>query len=171
MAEILVLRVVHVLGGLFWVGTALFNSFFLMPALTAAGPAAGAVMGGLQRRHLFTVLPAVALLTILAGLRLLWITSGGFAPGYFATGRGATFAASGGAAIVAFVLGMSAARPAAVRLGKVRQALAHAEGASARADLEREIRRLERRTVTLGWLLNVLLIVAALGMAIGRYIV
>ena len=52
-AEMLILRVVHVLGGIFWVGSALFMAFMLMPALASAGPAAGAVMGAMQRRRLF----------------------------------------------------------------------------------------------------------------------
>ena len=40
IAEILVLRLVHVLGGMFWVGSGLFSTFFLLPALAGAGPAA-----------------------------------------------------------------------------------------------------------------------------------
>lgn len=171
MAEILVLRVIHVVGGMFWVGGMFFNSFFLMPAMVQAGPAAGPVMGGLQRRKLFVVLPIVALLTILAGLRLLWITSGGFSPDYFATPRGATFAASGGAAIVAFILGVSVSRPAASRMGTLRQAMASTQDAQARAGMEAEMAGLQRRMQRMNSLLNLLLLFAAVGMAVGRYVV
>ena len=69
--ELVVLRLVHILGGIFWLGSGLFTTFFLIPALGRAGPAAaGPVMGALQQRRLFTVLPVVALLTILSGVRL-----------------------------------------------------------------------------------------------------
>lgn len=64
--EILVLRLVHVLGGVFWLGSGLFTAFFLMPALATAGPAAGPLMGALQRRKLFTVLPIVDLASAVA---------------------------------------------------------------------------------------------------------
>ena len=65
-AEMLVLRVVHVLGGVFWVGAMMYNAFFLMPALSQAGPAAGPVMAGMQQRKLFMWLPIVAVATMLA---------------------------------------------------------------------------------------------------------
>ena len=38
MAELIVLRLIHVLGGIFWIGTMLYNTFFLVPVFTAAGP-------------------------------------------------------------------------------------------------------------------------------------
>ena len=97
-AELIVLRLVHVLGGVFWAGSAIFSWLFLAPALAGVGPAAGQVMGALQRRGLFTALPVVALLTIGSGLRLMWIGSGGFGAAYFASGPGLTFALAGAAA-------------------------------------------------------------------------
>ena len=93
--ELLVLRLVHIVGGMIWVGTGVFNSFFLMPTLAQAGPAAGQVIAGLQKRRLFTFLPVVALLTILSGVRLMQITSAGFSPAWFASTPGRTYAAAG----------------------------------------------------------------------------
>jgi uncharacterized membrane protein len=170
MAEMIVLRIVHVLGGLFWVGTTLFNSLYLFPAMAEAGPAAGAIMGSLQRRRLFMVMPVVALLTILAGLRLMWITSAGFSSAYFASGRGATFGWSGAAAIVAFLIGMFFGRPAGMRMGQVQQAMAKVNDDDARAELRAELQALQRRSTMIGKLVNTLLILAAAGMAAGRYI-
>lgn len=170
MAEIIVLRLIHVLGGIFWVGSALFNSFYVFPALAVAGPAAGAIMGSMQRRRLFVVLPVVALLTILSGLRLMALTSGGFAAAYFSTGRGVTFAASGSAAIVAFLLGVFVGRPTGVRLARLRQSAAATQDPESRARLSAEADVLQRRSVVLGYVLNTLLILAAAGMAAGRYV-
>src|SRR5688500_5509174 len=68
-AELIVLRLIHIVGGVFWVGSALFTAFFLMPTLMQAGPsAAGPVMGGLQQRKLMVWLPVVAVLVMLSGL-------------------------------------------------------------------------------------------------------
>ena len=73
-AELIFLRLVHILGATFWLGSGLFTTFFLVPALGQVGPAgAGPVMGALKQRGLFTVLPVMALLTILSGARLLHI--------------------------------------------------------------------------------------------------
>ena len=122
-AEILVLRLIHILSGIAWVGSGIFTSFFLVPALSSSPAVMGQVMAALQRRRMFIILPTVATLTILSGLRLLWIASGGFAPSYFATGTGRTFALSGLAAIVAYVLAFGVARPLAVRMGAIAERL------------------------------------------------
>lgn len=169
-AELLVLRFVHVLGGIFWVGAATFNTFFLLPALATAGPVAGQVMGALQRRRLFTVLPAVAVLTILSGVRLLQITSSGFSAGYFATRSGAAFASSGALAILAFGLGMLLVRPAGVRAGALGQQLAAMPAGPDRDALERTIASLRRRTALGSTVAQVFLTLGAAGMAVARYL-
>ena len=160
MAEIIVLRIVHILGGIFWVGSGLFTTFFLGPALATAGPAAGQVMQGLQARRLFTVLPIVAILTMLSGLRLMWITSGGFDHAYFETTRGMTFSSAGGLAIIAFFVSLLMVRPAAARMGAI-------AGTGASQD---EMARLRRRISVGSVIAVVLLILAATGMAAARYL-
>ena len=170
MVEIIVLRLVHVLGGLFWVGSGLFSALYLMPSMAEAGPAAGAVMAGLQRRRLFVVLPIVALLTILSGVRLMWIMSGGFAPAYFTSGRGATFAAAAAAAIVAFLLGITFVRPIGVRMGAVGEALRQASDGEEKARLTSEMSRLQQRAAVMNRINGILLILAAAGMAVGRFV-
>jgi hypothetical protein len=167
--EILLLRIVHVLGGIFWVGSALFTSFFLIPALASAGPAAGAVMGGLQRRRLFTVLPVVAVLTMLSGVRLMQITSAGFSPEYFASPSGRMFAWGGLFAIVGFAFGMLVNRPLAARLGRL-GVLPPPAGPEELASRNAERERLQRRAATAGAVNIVILLAAALAMATARYL-
>src|SRR5512132_1308460 len=169
-AEILVLRLIHVLSGILWLGSGIFTSFFLVPALTSSPAAMGAVMTGLQRRRLFLILPTVAILTILSGLRLLWITSAGFAPGYFATGTGITFAISAVAAIIAFLLSVVVSRPSAVRAGAIAASLAESPATVERERLTAELDRLRRRGAVATALGVGLGIVAASGMAIARYV-
>ena len=101
-------------------------------------------MAGLQRRRLFTVLPIVAVLTILSGLRLMWIMSRGFSAAYFSTPAGLTFAVAGTAGIVAFLIAMFVTRPAAIRMGELGGAMA-AASPDQRGALMNELTALRRR--------------------------
>lgn len=170
MAEIIVLRLVHVLGGIFWVGTAVFTALFLMPALADAGPAAGAVGAGLQRRRLMVVMPVIALLTILSGARLMWMTSGGLASEYLATGRGLTFAIGAVAALLAFLLGIFVGRPLGMRMAALGGALQAASDDATRGRLAGEMAALQPRSRAVNAANVVLLLTAAIAMAIGRYV-
>lgn len=171
MTELIVLRLIHVLGGVFWVGAALFNFMFLMPAMAAAGPAAGPILATLRARRLFVILPTIALLTILSGLRLMQITSGGFAASYFETGYGRTFAVSAAAAILAFLLGITLAMPAQRRMAILGPTIASAPDDAARAAAQHEMVRLQARMGIVGKVVTALLVLAAAGMAIARYVV
>ena len=169
IGELVVLRLVHILGGLFWAGAGIFSAVFLAPALAKAGPAGGQVMAGLQERRLFTVMPAVALLTILSGLRLMWILSDDFAAAYFATRTGQVLAVSGGLALIAFLVSFFLIRPIGSRAGALRARLA-AESEESRVRLSAELDRLQRRANAGGFLNTVLLVLAAAGMAVARYL-
>jgi uncharacterized membrane protein len=169
-AELLVLRLVHIFGGIFWVGSLAFTTFFLIPALGASPAVAGQVMAGLQKRRLFPILPIVALLTIASGLRLLMIASAGFSGAYFATATGRTFGASGVAATIAFLLSVLVSRPGFVRVGRLGASLATAADENARQRIASEMQRLSRRVAIANASVVVLLLFAAAGMAIARYV-
>lgn len=166
--EVIILRLIHVLGGIMWVGGGAFNALFLLPAMASAGPAAGPVMAGLQRRRMMTVLPIIALLTILSGLRLLMI-NGSMAPAYFQSRQGMTFSLSGGIAIVGFVVGLTLVRPAMVKAAQLAAAQATAPE-SERASMGAEIGRLRRRGAIGNTLVAYAVFLAAAGMAVARYL-
>lgn len=169
MAEMLVLRLVHILGGIFWVGAMLYNAFFLMPAMVQAGPAAGPVMAGLQQRKLFTWLPVVAILTMLAGIRLMMIGAEGFGAAYFETSMGRTYLGGGILAILGFVVGLTVARPAMMRAGELSQAMASAD-ASRQAAMQAELATLRKRGAMASTVVTWMLIAAAAAMAVARYV-
>lgn len=102
--ELLVLRIIHVVGAILWGGTAMFVAFFLMPAMGMAGPAGAPVMGALVKRRLFVIVPTVAVITMLAGLRLLWLASDGSGAAYFSSRPGMTYATGTVVSIVAFTI-------------------------------------------------------------------
>ncbi|HEV2017632.1 MAG TPA: hypothetical protein VGQ98_04905 [Gemmatimonadaceae bacterium] len=169
-AELLVLRLIHILSGIAWLGSGLFTSFFLIPALSSSPAVMGEVLAGLQRRRQFLVLQIVAALTILSGLRLLWIDSAGYAASYFASGTGRTFAISAGAAIIAAVLSFGVARPAVVRAGAIAASLAASADAGERERLAEQLDRLRRRGTIASVLAVGFGLLAASGMAIARYV-
>lgn len=170
MPEIIVLRLIHVLGGVFWVGGALLNFLFVVPAITAAGPAAaGPIMAGFKQRRVHIVMPTVALLTLLSGLRLMMIQSGGFDAAYFSTGLGMAFATGGVLATLAFLIGVSVAMPAQKRMGALGPTLATGDE-SARAAAQAEMARLQGRLRTVGPIVTVLLVLSAVAMAVARYV-
>jgi uncharacterized membrane protein len=167
--ELLVLRLVHILGGMIWVGTGNFNTFFLLPALAQAGPAAGQVFAGLQRRRVFTFLPVVAVLTILSGVRLMQITSANFSPAWFNSAPGRTYAWSGVLAIVGFVVGIVLGRPAALRAARLGATVAATTDPTERATLAAKLET-ARRMGSIASLLSVgLVVLAAAGMSVARY--
>src|SRR2546426_5738174 len=169
-AEILVLRLVHIVSGIAWVGSGIFTSFFLVPALSSSPAVMGQVMASLQRRRMFIILPTVATLTILSGLRLLWIASAGFESSYFATGTGRTFALSGLAAIVAYVLAYGVAQPLASRMRRVAATLNAVTDPSERDRLAAQLARMRRRATIATTMAVGFGIIAASGMAIARYV-
>ena len=165
--ELLLLRLVHVLGGVFWVGSGIFTAFFLLPAMAPTGPAAGQIMANLAQRRLFVVLPTVAVLTMLSGLRLMMITAAGRSD-YFASRSGMTYSISATAAVVGFFLSLLIARPGSVRIGMLSQQAA-ADPAS-RERVAAEIAVIQRRVKNSSVLAVALLIFAAAGMAVARYL-
>lgn len=167
--ELLILRAVHILCGIFWVGGGIYSSVFAVPAITKAGPAAGPIIAELQRRKLFTILPLAALATMLSGIRLLWIVSDGFTGHYFHTMQGHTYAVAGAASIVGFVIALTISRPASVQLGALAGQMATLDGAP-RAAAEARIARLRRRANVSTVVAVGLLTLAALGMSVARYL-
>lgn len=169
-AEVLILRLAHILSGITWVGSGIYTSFFLVPALSGSPAVMGQVMAGLQRRRVFLVLEIVAGLTILSGLRLLWIDSAGFAESYMATGTGRTFSIGAGAAIIAAVLSFGVGRPAMVRAGAIAASLAASTDPSDRERLAPQLDRLRRRATIASTLAVGFGLLAASAMAIARYV-
>jgi uncharacterized membrane protein len=167
--ELIVLRVLHILGAILWVGSGLFTYLFLLPSLRPGSPAFHEVMGGLQRRRLFTVLPVTAVVTMLSGVRLLQIVSDGFSGEYFARASGQVYAAAGLASVFAFTLSLVVSRPAAVRTGAL---MGQREAASddERARIDVTLASLRRRGAVATVVSMTLIILAAAGMAVARYL-
>ena len=169
-AEFILLRLIHILSGIFWVGSGIYANFFLVPALRESPAVMGQVMAGLMRRRVFRVIEIAAGLTILSGLRLMWIDSAGFSGSYFDTGTGNTFGIGGAAAIVAAVFNFGVGMPAMRRAGAIASLLAASSDAAEKARLTQQVDRLRKRAGIAGTLAVSFGIIAASAMAIARYV-
>lgn len=165
-----VLRLLHVVFGALWVGFAIFVPFFLIPSLVEAGPAAGPVMGSLQRRGLPRVIAAFAGITILAGALLFWRVSGGMRPEFMGSRMGIALSTGALAAIIGYAIGMTVVRPAMNRAGELAQGLAAITSDAERAARAAEIGALRARGAAGGKVVGWILLFALLLMAVARYL-
>jgi hypothetical protein len=86
---LVVLRIVHIVAGVFWVGAVLLTFFFLQPPAREIGPAAGPLMTHLAEKKLLPdVTNAAAGLTLLAGALMYWRVSDGFDPDWIGSSYG-----------------------------------------------------------------------------------
>lgn len=167
---LLVLRLVHVVSGVLWVGSMFFTTIFLVPSMQEAGPDSAKVMAGLQKRGMMTVVPILAIATILSGVWLYWWDSNGFDPAFSRSGVGLAFGLGGVAAIIAYAIGITTVRPSMVRAGVLAQQLAQGAQGSAREAQMAEIGRLRARAASAGRVVFTLLLFAAATMAVARYL-
>jgi hypothetical protein len=165
-----VLRVVHILAGVFWVGAALTTVFFIQPTAREVGPAAGPFMMHLAgRRRLVDFVLIAAGLTVLAGLLMYWRVSGGLDPDWIGSAPGISLTVGALCAIAALAVGGSIVRPTIMATLAIGQAVA-ASGGPPTPEQAAELQALQRRGTAAGKVVVPLLIVAVIGMAAARYL-
>lgn len=105
----LILRILHIVTGVFWAGTVFFIVSFLLPAMGKIGPAAGPLGAEFQERKVFVKLPIIGLVAIITGFWMYSLRmSGG---GWGATREAMTLGGGGVAALLALIVGATMARP------------------------------------------------------------
>jgi hypothetical protein len=164
------LRIIHIVAGVFWVGSAIFIAGILLPTLQAVGPSGGPVMEHLvQVRRLPVRLMIGMALVILSGLALYWKDSNGFQSAWMRSGPGVVFGLGAVLGIAGGIVGMSTSAPAGRRLAAVTTAL-KARGGPPTAEELAEIQRLQARVRVAGQVVAVLLVLATTAMAVARYV-
>lgn len=165
----LILRIIHIFGGVFWVGATAINLIFLVPAVRNSGAEGMKFMQTLMGHHRFPVaIGTSAWLTILAGILLYWRDSAGLQLSWIASPVGMGFTVGALAGLAGFLLGGFVVGPTARKFGGLMAQL-QAQGAPPTAEQQAEIEKLGARMNTLGRLELVVLVIALLGMATARY--
>jgi uncharacterized membrane protein len=164
------LRIVHIVAGVFWVGSAIFVASMLLPTLQAVGPSAGLVMEHLvQVRRLPLRMMVAMVLVILSGIALYWKDSAGFQSVWMRSAPGSVFGLGAILGIAGGVLGMAMSAPAGRRLAELGAAI-KARGGPPVAEESAEIQRLQARLRRSARLVAVLLVLATIAMAVARYV-
>src|SRR5580765_2802503 len=116
----LVLRVVHVLGGILWAGGAIVMSAFILPSVRATQPGSGGFMQHLAGPAGFPKIMSIAgLLTVLAGIGMFVTVSGHFDPIWMRSRHGIALSIGAGIAILAMLEGLIVTRASAMKLGTI----------------------------------------------------
>ena len=164
------LRIIHVLFGVFWVGTAIFNAVFLIPSVRALGPAGGAVMQEIaEKRKLPIYFFISGILTVLSGFGLYWYDSAGFTNGFMRSAGGMTFGTGGLLALITLLLGIFVITPAAIRASKLGAAMGAAKKPPT-PEQAAEMQQLQAKLGKMGALAAVLLTLTTIAMAVARYV-
>lgn len=103
----IVLRLVHIISGIFWVGGGLVMFFFIVPTLGATAEAGQKFAQHLLTQTRFTaIVTSAAILTVLAGASLYWIDSDGLTSAWMQSGAGLGFAIGAFFALIGLIFGL-----------------------------------------------------------------
>ena len=168
-----VFRILHIVAGVFWVGSVYFLVVFVQPSAAAIGPAAAPFMGELlNKRKLVDRIIGIAAFTVVAGLFLYWRDWHLLYPsfGKFVTSRfGGALTIGAVASLIALAVGVFGTRPTLQRFFAVAGPVA-ASGAPPSPEVAAEMAALQGRLklyarVSLGFL-----VLTVLMMATARYL-
>jgi hypothetical protein len=104
--DVAILRLIHIAAGAFWVGGVYTFFLFVQPTGMALGPGGQPFMHNLlHERRISTALLTAAVITVLAGLWLLWLTTGGLKTDLLFDSSRIGFTIGGIAAILTLAVG------------------------------------------------------------------
>ena len=168
--DLLILRLLHITGAVFWVGAAYVMFLFLQPTAQATAPEGQRFMLHLLgRRHLTEAVLIAALVTGAAGALLFLRDSSGFQLQWMTTPQGLGFTIGGVAGGVALLLFLFGGYPAGRRLVDIGSRI-QAEGRPPSEAEGRTLAAAQQRLRWIGIVNLVLLGIAAVAMATARYL-
>ena len=167
--DILVLRLIHIGAGAFWVGAVFMFFLLVQPAAVAVGPDATKFTYELMHnRRLPIVILVAGATTVLAGSLLLIITSNGLDPDILFGVTQLGFTVGGVAAILTFAIGALYVFPRA-RLVERTMGRLVAEARPPTPEEQQTLARTARESRRAGWIVLIGLVIAVVTMATARY--
>jgi uncharacterized membrane protein len=164
---IIVLRIIHIGAGIFWVGGSLTMTFFIAPTIGATAESGQKFIAHLMKNLKFSQRMAAASgSSILAGVLLFWIDSDGFTSAWTNSGPGIGFSIGAAFAVIGFIFGMLVGRTA----GAMAQLGAQTQGKPSPEQLT-QLQALGKQQATYSKIGAAALILAVIFMSIARYLV
>ncbi len=165
----IVLRLIHIFSGVFWVGSLLVIVGFLQPAAALAGADGGRFMQSLYNRTRFGPVQGIAgALTVLSGLAMYLRDSAGLQIAWITSPSGLVLTIGGLAGILAGVVGGAMAGPAGARMAALTKQI-QGSGAAPTAAQMTEMQALQKRVNQVTLWTTLLLVLALAAMATARY--
>lgn len=162
----IVLRIVHIVSGVLWVGGAALFFFYIEPTINRLGPDAERFVDEMvNRRKVPIYFMLISTLTVLAGAILYWKDFGGISTTPF----GLTLGLGGLAALVAWLGGNLLIPKRIMRVGEVAAEI-KAGGGPPSPELMARMHEAQERLRRIGLIDLVLLGFAVLSMAVARYL-
>jgi uncharacterized membrane protein len=168
----LVFRVLHIVSGIFWVGSAFFVTVFLEPTAAELGPDAGPVMAHLMdKRKVGQIITGIAAFTVIGGLFLYWRDWHSMYPSFgdwIGSAFGGVLTVGAVCAIAAFFVGTGGIPPTINKMNALGKEMTAAGGPpapeqmAAMASLQHRLKIISRTDL-------VLVTIAILAMATARY--
>jgi hypothetical protein len=163
-------RAAHVLVAAVWIGSTVFATALLAPAIEASGPSGGQVMMRIDRNGLHRYMMLLGVATVVTGLYLFWHFTGGFDPAVSMSPSGLAFGCGGIAGVLAGIVGGAVVGRSGKAIGALAgQAAGMPEGA-AKADLLSRVAALRRRIRISSRIVIALQTTAVVLMAVGHYV-
>ena len=159
------LRIIHIVAGVIWVGGTLTMAFFIGPTIGAIGESGQKFIGHLMNNLKFSNRMSIASgLTILAGLILFWLDSRA-GSSWLRSGMGIGLSIGAGFALIGFIFG--------IMIGRTTKAMAdlgaQMQGKPSPDQLTR-MQAIRNQQATYSMVSAAALILAVIFMAIARYL-
>ena len=161
-----VLRVTHVVLGIFWAGTVIYASFVLLPVLKSLGPnIERPAIKGLMR--VTSPIMSVAALIVLGTGIAMTLRTGLAISEVFSTGRGWAIFIALIAVVIYMITGFGIMLPSGARMDKLGQSI---EGRQPTAAESEQMGRLARRISTVERTSSIAILIAAILMPLLRFL-
>jgi len=161
----IVLRFIHIVGGVFWVGSSIFLTVFISPTVSATAEAGQKFMAHLITKSRIAMrITVAAILTVLAGGWLYWIDSGGLTSSWTKSGSGLGFGIGGLLALVGLYFGILVGKNTTI-LGNL---AAQIQGKPTDEQMSK-IQAAQKQLSVVGPISTIALILALICMATARY--
>lgn len=162
---LILVRLVHVFGAVFWVGGVLLLTLFVTPAVAASAETGQKFMQQLMgHTRLSTMLAAAGGSSILAGFILYWIDSAGFTSAWLSSGPGKGFGLGAVFGLIGFAVGIMISR-----LNKSLAALGGQIQGQPTAEQAAQLAAIRKRVASLAPINTASLMIATVLMAVARY--